>query len=185
MLKFLAGLGVGITLLLVVAGAYFFGKGQLLSKTITSSPVASPVETATDKSTQSTPVELPASQKEYVNPSVTIAAIEEAVPAKKYADLALYMADNVNVIIYASSCCGMYTKDKAIQQMSYLDKAVGPWDFSDTNPNAPKMRAGSAYFKDYAIGTSSNKYGVGFHLSNKYLIDGVTFVVDYTLLTQP
>ncbi len=185
MLKFFAGLGVGTALLLLVGGAYFVGKGQFLPKTAVPAPVSSPVQTPVDKSVQSVPVELPASRKEYVNPSVTIAAIEEAVPAKKYADLAPYMAENVNTIIYASSCCGMYTKEKAIQQMSYLDKAVGPWDFSDTNPNAPKMRAASAYFKDYAIGTSSNKYGVGFHLNDKYLIDGVTFVVDYTLLTQP
>lgn len=179
MSKFLMGVATAFLVVLVALGGYFFGKGQGNKvETVKVAPAAS--TTTSSPSGFSSSVVSPAG---FVNPSATIAAIKEMVPAKKYKDMAPFMAETVNVIIYASSCCGDYTKAQAIDQLKYLDSAKAPWDFSENGPIVQKLETDvPQYFKDKTIGVASNKYTAAFGLNNKFLIDKIVLVVDYSIV---
>lgn len=178
MSKFLAGIVTAVLVILIAVGGYFFGKGQgNKAEVIEVAPIVS--SSTSSPSTTASPVVSPG----LVNSTSTIAAIKEAVPKKKYADLGPFMADTVNVIIYASSCCGDYTKAQAIDQLKYLDSAKAPWDFDQTSAIVQKLVADvPQYFKDKTIGVASNKYTVAFGLNSKFLIDKIVLVVDYSIV---
>ena len=144
-----------------------------VATTVTSTLGTSPSPQTTTQSTA-----------DFVNPSATIAAINESIPAKKYGDLSAYMTGQVNLVMEATECCGDVPKADAIKQMSYLNGGTGPWNFADDNPIAAQIVKAVPQFKDYIIGTSANRYAVAFHLNDNYLIDKVYMVVDYKLITQ-
>lgn len=182
MLKFLLGIVVTLIVAGIIVGAYFLGLKQTGKA---SAPVPNPTATAQTtisvipESTTASPTQ----KAEFVNPSVTIANIEDSVKSKNYAALEGYMASSVSVGIAASECCGTLSPTKATEQLSYLTKGTDPWDFSDANPIAAKLRtADPANFKDDVIGTAANRFAVGFHLNNKYLIDRIFMTIDYKLI---
>jgi len=120
----------------------------------------------------------------YVNPSPAIDSFETAIPTKKYSDMAEYMTPTVTITKYATSCCGLLSKAQAISELSYLSGAVGPWDFSMTNPILKKLEsADPETFKDIYVGTSSNNYAVGIELNDNYLITKIILIGDYHLIT--
>jgi hypothetical protein len=144
---------------------------------VTPTPPKEQIPVATNTISEKTPLK-------YVNPSVTIDAFETAIPAKKYTDLAEFMTPTVTVIKYATSCCGPLTKANAISEMSYLSNAIGPWNFSETNPIALKLAVSDPdHFKEAFIGTSANLYAVGFVLNDDYLISKVIITNNYQLIT--
>lgn len=176
MSKFFAGIVTAILVILVAAGGYFLGKGNKTEVTevvpVVSSFPSSP-------STTASPVVSPG----FVSSTSTIAAIKDAVTKKNYSDLGPYMAETVNVIIYASSCCGDYTKAQAIEQLKYLDAAKEPWDFDQNSAVVQKLATDvPQYFKDKTIGVASNKYTAAFGLNSKFLIDKIVLVVDYSIV---
>lgn len=121
---------------------------------------------------------------EYANPSVVIDAIETAVPAKKWSDLSPFMIPNVTLIKYATSCCGVITKNQALSELSYLNIATGPWNFSETNPIAKKLEANDPeHFNEMWIGTSKDYYAVGFKWNDSFLIEKISIVNDYRMIT--
>jgi hypothetical protein len=139
-----------------------------------------------------TPQEIPLVSKaianttplKYANPSVVIDAFETAIPAKKYNDLLPFMMENVNLIKYATSCCGIMTKDKAVNELSYLNSATQPWNFSDKNPIALKLEANDPeHFKEMWIGTSADFHAVGIKWNDDFLIEKISLVNDYRLIT--
>lgn len=180
MSKFLLGIIVTIAAFGLLGGAYYFGTQQTTSKTTSISPTS---QAQAEPSPTNTPE--PTSTKEFVNPSVVIENIKDGISSKNYSALEGYMAPKVLVTLHASECCGMLAPDKATQQLSYTTNGKAPWDFSDTNPIAAKLRTSDpANFKDSAIGTSSNKFAIAFHLDDKYRIDKIFMVIDYQLITQ-
>lgn len=189
MSKYLIGSIVTVVIIAALAGAYFLGKGQLSVNKPTPTPQATTVSQTTAQSAPGPSPSPDSAQKEelMVNPSVTIDAFQNAVKTGNYAVLPQYMAGTVNVIIYASSCCGDYTKTQTIQEMSgYLKNAQGPWDFSPQDGNSQIMvQKLPQYFKDYVIGVATGSHHVAaVHLNDKFLIDRVTLVVDYELITK-
>ncbi len=182
MSKFLLGIAVTIAVFGLIGGAYYFGTQQASLKTAkVISPTTKPKKEVT--ATPTKPIE-PTSAKQFVNPSVVIENIKDAINSKNYSALEGYMAPKVSVTLHASECCGMLTPDKATSQLSYTTKGKPPWDFSDTNPIAEKLRkADPANFKDNGIGTASNGFAIAFHLNDKFLIDKIFMVIDYHLIT--
>jgi hypothetical protein len=121
---------------------------------------------------------------QYANPSVVIDAIETAVPGKNWPDLLPLMTSQVTLIKYATSCCGVITKNQAISELSYLNSATAPWNFSETNPIALKLESEDPeHFKGMWIGTSKDYYAVGFKWNDEFLIEKISIVNDYRLIT--
>lgn len=171
---------MSLLVVVIAAAAYFFGRSQSVPNVVKEDSLISKTAESPSILPTSNPASSPAG---FVNPSATIAAIKEMVPAKKYKDMAPFMAETVNVIIYASSCCGDYTKAQAIEQLKYLDSAKAPWDFSENGPIVQKLESDvPQYFKDKTIGVASNKYTVAFGLNSKFLIDKIVLVVDYSIV---
>lgn len=184
MSKYLTGAVVTIVLIAALGGVYFFGRGQVPVATVSPTPQATTVIQTISETATPTPV---SAKDDFVNPSATISQIEASVTSKNYAALESYMVDPVSVIIYASSCCGPYTKTQAVQETSsYLKDAKGPWDFSLSNSVSKTLvEKNPGYFKDYAIGIATgSRHVVAFHLNDKFLIDKITLLVDYELITK-
>lgn len=181
MLKFLLGILVALAAIGVIGGAYFLGLKQ--TGKVSVSVLPSPTTAQATITAPATVAVSPTQKAEFVNPSVTIANIQDSIKSKNYAALEGYMASKVSVSIAASECCGSLSAAKATEQMSYATKGTDPWDFSDTNPIAAKLRtADPANFKDAFIGTAANRFAVAFHLNNVYLIDKIFMVIDYKLI---
>jgi hypothetical protein len=173
---------VAVPLLLVIGatGWSLISKPTSVIVAPTKNPVAKIVSTIAPEPTATTT----SAPLVYANPSVTIDAFETAIPAKKYADLSEFMTAKVNLIKYASSCCGLISKAQAISEMGYLSGAVGPWNFADNNPIAVKLEASDPdNFKGAFVGTSANNYAVGLVLDDNFLISKVVLVADYHLIT--
>lgn len=183
MARFLTGFIAALVIIAIAGGAFYFGKKQVgQSGSVSSSPAATTVTSTLGESPS--PQTETQSTSDFVNPSATITAIGDSVPAKKYSDLSAYMTSQVNLVLEASECCGDVPKADVIKQMSYLNSGTAPWNFADDNPIAAQIVKAVPQFKDYIIGTSANRYAVGFHLNDKYLVDKVYMVVDYKLITQ-
>lgn len=184
--KFLLGIVSTIVVVGIVGTAYYWGTQQktlsIQSPSVTPQPQVQTTITVqpTNAPTVTNP---PQGTSDFVNPSATIANIEASVKSKNYAALEGYMAPSVSVTLAASECCGTLSPAKATAQLSYLNNGIEPWDFTDTNPIATKLRtADPTNFKDAIIGTASNKFAVGFTLNNKYLINKIFMVIDYKLI---
>ncbi|GEM_PF-1392943 len=173
---------VGILIALgLVAGGFYYGKSQNLKQQAPPNTISQTPSPA--QSSQITPPTQIQNQADFVNPSATIYSAEESVKAKDYSGLDQYMTDQVSVILAASECCGLLSKQKTLEQLKYLNQAVVPWDFSDTNPIAKKLvTADPANFKNRIIGTASNGFTVSFNLNNKFLIDKIFMASDYRLI---
>jgi hypothetical protein len=147
-------------------------------KKVTPTSIVINTPTITETISQSTPLK-------YANPSVTIDAIETAVPSKKWTDLLPFMTTNVTLIKYGTSCCGTVSKNQAISELSYLNDATSPWNFSETNPIALSLESKDPeHFKETWIGTSKDYYAVGFKWNDDFLIEKVSMVNDYRLITS-
>lgn len=122
----------------------------------------------------------------FINPSITIASIKEAVVNKSYDNLLPYMDNQVIFSKYSSECCGEIQRNRAVDEMSVLDSAVSPWNFKDDNPIAEKLRlVDPDNFQDTVIGTSFNRFAVSFRLDNEYRIDKIIVIPDYRIVVSP
>lgn len=179
--SFISGIAITLIVIGAVGGAFYFGKSQVQK-------VANPTQAPSPTSVQieqinSTPVPTQESTPDFVNPSATIENIKASVESRNYAALEGYMTSKVSVILYASECCGLISKQEAVSQMSYLNNGKAPWDFSYPNPIEKKLEdADPANFKGNIIGTASNGTTVSFHLNDKFLVDRVFMAIDYKLI---
>lgn len=184
MSKYLIGSVATIILIAVIGAAYFAGRGQLpisFGKDVQSpTPVSFASANPSPTNSASFQIEEPVG-----NFNKTAAQIEPSIASKNYKALESYMAESVNVILYASECCGVQTPTEATLQLDYLSGGTPPWNFKDNNPIASQLRAKSDYFKKATVtGTASNRYAVGFTIDNKGKITDIILLADYELITK-
>jgi len=111
--------------------------------------------------------------------------IKAAINTGNFQPFEGYMADKVNVILEASECCGLLTKNEASSQLNYLKDAVGPWNFDQSNETIKKLKElePSKYGPESAfIGIAANEYTVSFKFNADNKISGVTMAVTYKLI---
>lgn len=169
----------------VAAGAYYFGTRQ---KSETPSPALSPTPgsiytpTITPKPTSTQSASPSASPLDKSKESTD--AIKLAITGKSYSSLDKYMASSVNVLIEATECCGIITKDKALAELKYLDGAINPWNFDPGNPIASQLKTKNPtlFPNGILLGTSANRYLVTFTLNKvSGLIEKIYMAIDYKL----
>lgn len=183
--KYLVGGVVALVLVVALSGAYFWGRGKLPDSSATPVPQPTTVSQTTAVASASPSPDTAQKEDAMVGQSKTIAQIEASIASKNTQALESYMASSVNVVIYATECCGPLTALAATKQLDYLSSATPPWNFKDNNPIAAQLRAKSDFFKDATvIGTASNGYAVGFTLDDQAKIKSVALVADYKLITQ-
>lgn len=177
---------VTLVVIIVLAGAYFLGKGQLPLSGNSPTPQATTVSQSVASSTSPSPIASGAQKEDVmVSPDNTIENIIAGVSSRDWAAIASYMTSQVGMVLYATECCAPQTPDQAAAQLDYLNSATPPWNFKENNPIAAQLRAKSEYFKDATvIGTASNKYAVGFTLNNQAKITTVVLLADYDLIIK-
>ena len=179
MLKFTAGVIITLLLVAIIGGGYFWLNKPQLTKPIpvTSTPTPSQFmpqdKTATASSdSYEKPIE------GFVNAGSTIDAIKTNVKTKLYGNLASYMSASVSVSL--NGITKTYSKTATIDQLSVLDGAKQPWDFSSTNPVASQLIANDPVrFKNTVIGTTTNYYVVSFAFDDVYLIRRIFISKNY------
>lgn len=96
-----------------------------------------------------------------------------------------YMADKVNVILEATECCGEKNSTEAAKQLEYLNDAVGPWNFDQSNETIKKLKEiePTKYGPESAfIGIAANEYTVSFKFNEENKISDITMAATYKLL---
>jgi hypothetical protein len=168
---------VGLLFVLGIAGFLYSRQDpkvneQTITPTITQQPSLKPTEKA--------------SSSVYVNPNAAETAIKNAVQKKSYENLNDYMADPVEVILYGSSCCGPLAKPAAIQQLTYLNSATTPWDFSKNSAAVKEIAANRPELIQNSIIGSSKNMIVIFTLNTSQVIQKIFIAPDYqSVISQP
>lgn len=174
-----------LLLSLVGVGGFFLGKqSAIVQPTPTIEPSVEPTPTPSP-----TPIASPLAT---ISPTsankLTRAHVKEnvvaAIETGNTAAIESYMTSTVGVTIQSTECCGPKTRSEAVQQLSYISGAEEPWDFSDTNSIALRLREESDLYGDSnsIIGVASNEYVVAFLLNSDNRIEALTMAKTYKLV---
>ena len=185
MSKYLIGSVVTIVVAAALAGAFYLGKGQMPLGRADTEPKPTTVTQFIEPTNVPAPSASPQVEDKASGAGGVAENIEAGVVSKDYAAIASYMNNKVNVVLYATECCGLVSAIDAAKQLDYLSSATPPWNFKENNPIALKLRDNSDFFKEATlIGTASNGYAVGFTLDDQAKIKFIVLVADYKLITQ-
>lgn len=173
MKKYLIGASLALLVIGLAAGTYYLGtQGTLFNKTPKIPKVTNVLETVKPSPTIKPPP----------TPNV-FEQIVAGITSKNTQALEGYMADTVQVRLESSGCCGAISKSEAMNQLSYLDPAVG-WSFDSANPIIIDLAINSPdyYGSGWIVGVASNEYIVSFKLNNLNLIEAYNLGASYTLI---
>lgn len=174
-----------LLILILSAGAYYLGtmsqdKPSDKSKIFTTKKV--------EKKVASESINL----EESISPTENKMSLEElkenikaAINTRNTQPFETYMADKVSVILEASECCGIKNPTDATKQLDYLNDAVGPWNFDQSNETIKKLKEvePTKYGPESAfIGIATNEYVVSFKFDEDNKINGVTMAATYKLI---
>lgn len=106
--------------------------------------------------------------------------IVQAVKTKQYSLLEPFLTEPVHVILYASECCGMVTKDAAIKQLAYLNEAKMPWIFDEDNETIKKAKIAIPDYFQNAVVSLSGDILASFKLNKDNKIEQIVIVGKYT-----
>ena len=178
------GIFLGVVLASVGYGSYFLGKNLnlFLPKEI---KVVTPTPTFLTEPITENPVDLKTGEIADENMVLIQSEIMQAVSTNNYSDLGNMMSDNVEVILYASECCGRIKKEEAIAQLGYLENAKSPWYFGSENTDISKISQDfpQNYGSPNIVGISSDKMVVSFRTDADGVIDRVIILPNISLLT--
>ncbi len=103
-----------------------------------------------------------------------------AVKAGNWQALEGYLREELVVIQEATDCCGVVSKETALQALEFLNGAQGEWNFNENNATAISlMREDPTDYKDAIIGVAENNFTVAFQLNNQNQIIKITMARDY------
>ncbi len=183
-------IGFFILLILILGvGAYYLG-------TITTKPTDDKSKIFTsnksEKKVVSPTVEIDEDDTETISPTIKKMSLEDlkenikaAINTGNTQPFETYMADKVNVILEASECCGIVSKEKAAKQLEYFNDAEGPWNFDQSNETIKKLKQTepTKYGPESAfVGIASNEYTVSFKFNSDNKISDITMSATYKLV---
>jgi len=176
--------GFFILLLVIIAGAAFY-LGSSYNKPVDKEKAAFTKQKPTKKIEDETEEISTPSSKTIITLSLLKENIQAALTTMNLQPFETYMADEVNVILEASECCGTMTNEEAALQMQYLEDADAPWNFDQSNETIKKLKEvePTKYGPESAyIGIASNEYTVSFKFNEDNKISAVTMAATYKLL---
>ena len=179
------GILIGVVLVFVGYGAYLGGKNLniFLPKNL---EVATPEPTVLTEPITDVPVELNTNEIADENMVLIQSEIMQAISGKSYTDLKNMMGTDVEVLLYASECCGTIKSDAAVTQLKYLNSATSPWYFGSDNADIKEVATADPlnYGSPNIVGISSDKMVVSFKLNNDGVIQRIIIVPNVSLLKQ-
>lgn len=114
------------------------------------------------------------------------AAIESALADQTYETLIPYMAESVQFEIEASEAVGPGNPQQTVTNLAYLDTAVAPWTFDQTDPRIVQIKTDNA--QEYGalfIGISSNDVLAAFGTDTNNKINIIKVAATYEFLVAP
>lgn len=119
------------------------------------------------------------------SPAAVQSEIVSALDAQNYDDLKPFMAPLVAFEIESSEGVPSGDPDETAENLAYLDTAVAPWNFDQTNPIITQIK--TDYASEYGnlyIGISSNDVLAAFGFDENGMINQIKVAVTYKLLVQ-
>ncbi len=109
---------------------------------------------------------------------------EQAVNRDNKTKIPELLADQVDLIVYATECCGLVDKEVAIDNFDYIDQA-GQFDFLADQEIVKQIKNQNPDLQDYYIGVATDKGTVlGYQTNEDLKINKVYLAVDYNLLVE-
>ena len=126
-----------------------------------------PTETATpDPTTSSTPTTEPEPEPAPSLDASDRENIRAAIESGNTAAIEAYFASPVNAVIMSSECCGDLFPSEAVEALSYVTGAPGPWNWSVSASTIAEWRAnyyyGSLFTGDDITGVAADGTVVSF-----------------------
>lgn len=178
MRQFFTGMALTLAIVGLGLGTYYYGlrqtgeqkKEDILNAplfTITPQPPASPIPQQTTQQTL----------------EAVLTRVADSIKNRSYAELSPLMAENVEVTIAQSTCCGTITKDQALSKLTALNSATPPWDFTiGSSTSAQLSEKDPTHFKNMFTGIAGNKFAVAFGFTQTLLIQQIFITPDYDLI---
>lgn len=179
------GVLVGVILVFVGYGAYIAGRNINIFLP-TKLEIQTPPPTIESVPISDVPVEIKSNEIADENMVLIQSEIMQAVSQGNYQDLGNMMDNNVEVILYASECCGSIPKADAVKQLEYLNSAQKPWYFGSDNSDITQIatKDPEKYGPPNIIGVSKDKMVVSFKLTSDGLVKRIIIVPRINLI-QP
>nr|MBD3359334.1 hypothetical protein [Candidatus Buchananbacteria bacterium] len=109
---------------------------------------------------------------------------EQAVNQDNKTKIRELLADQVDLIVYATECCGLVDKDVAIDNFDYIDQA-GQFDFSAEQEIVKQIKNQNPGLQAYFMGVAVDEGNVlGYQTNEDSEVDKVYLAVDYNLLVD-
>ena len=187
MKNFVFGFLAALILFGVLFGAYYLGTRTNTLPTQTPTPTFEAVNNQPSNvnlEVISTPVAVDNPQ------AFTISEVKSKIltvlATKKYDELEVFMKDNVFVRKEQSSCCGVLSREEAIEEIKYVSSATLPWKFDSNNSIVlglkafqPKYYGGNSY-----VGVSANDYSISFVFNSENKIESVSMAANASTLIK-
>jgi predicted oxidoreductase (fatty acid repression mutant protein) len=109
---------------------------------------------------------------------------ERAVNQDNKSQIRELLAEQIDLIVYATECCGVVDKDVAIDNFDYIDQA-GQFNFFADQAIVKQIKDQNPDLQDYFIGVAVDKGTVlGYQTNEDSEINKVYLAVDYNLLVE-
>jgi len=177
MMKIILGVIAFLLTTLVAMGAYLIYQNQFSTSKSPNNP-PSPQITSSPKSTTPSPENSPSP---FITLEITQNAIKTNVNGNNYQGLINYAADQVNVILQATECCGMQTPQEAVNQVSSYSEAGISFDFDQTNPTIVNLKDKNPELAGKFVGIAASEQLIAFGINEKNLIDELRMSVSWKL----
>jgi hypothetical protein len=177
--KYVVGLLLIITVVLIAGLGYFVFQNQRLIKTL-SGQSPSP---ASQVQAQSPEAEIsPASSP---SPQLTLAAVQNtiktSIASKNFQALIPYMEPEVNFTLMSSECCPPMTAQEAASQMTYIEEGI-PMDFNQNSEIVSVLKEKNPQLTGTFIGVStSTEHSAAFTINAKNVIEAIQLSVSWKL----
>ncbi len=109
-------------------------------------------------------------------------AFEKALEQNNKELISDYLANQVNLIIYATECCGIIEKSMALNNLDYL-KQIDSIDFDQKQAVIKSLKNEKTELKDYTWGLSNNDSLVGYKFNEQNVVTDLYLAIDYKLLS--
>lgn len=116
-------------------------------------------------------------------PMGRIGQFEQAASQDNKEQMKQFLADKVELIIYATECCGLVDKDVAMDNFDYIDQA-GKFDFAANQTIARQIKEQNPDLQNYFIGIADNGTVLAYQVTENSKINKVYLVVDYNLIIE-
>ena len=173
---------LALIVIIVISAAgisFFIFQNQKLVGNLTSSPSPNSQATASSSPALSTPQPSPSPGKALSAQEIQT-QIKTSLNSADYQSLNQMLAENVSFILMSTECCGILSKQEAIDQMSYV-KGAEPFNFDQQSQLVQDLKTNNPQLAGTYIAISQNGEQLAAFTIENGKITGIQLSVSHKL----